>query len=602
MEITRKNFKQMLNFVTESINDADFLSVDGEFTGLDAKNGGHAMPFDTPEVRYQRVRQGTCDFLLLQFGVCTFHYNEEKSLYKARPFNFYIFPRPYSRSGPDVRFLCQSSSIEFLVSQGFDFNKAFKDGISYLTPGDEANLREALHQKHQQFSQFSSPAFVTPDGVSQGTSKGPVSIPDEQKEFIKEICEKVSDFVEKSTEDKLSLPSCNGFQRKLIYQSLRAQFLSGIHLETQTDEKKERHIVVTRIKSEEDMKRREAEKQAAEVTDLDNAVGFTKVIRTISQSGKLVVGHNMMLDLIHILHQFFYPLPESYEEFKDMSMSAFPKLLDTKLMASTSPFKDRIMNTGLSDLQKILEFKPFQKPQVEIEEKFNKYTTEKGPLHEAGYDAYLTGICFICMSNFLGTFQNPSQNIVPPSSPLIQPFINKLFLMRVHDIPYLNLAGKDLTPNRDHVFHLTFPKEWKTSDLIHLFSPFGGSQIFWLDDTSAFASLYLKEEAQKVLQNLCKSGTVYTIKTYHQYQHSESGNQALSRKRPTPSTENNVPNKKRKSLNVESITPPIPEENTENMDEPNGKDANNIKAMETESSNVKDKKKEEQMFVEPEVW
>lgn len=28
-------------------------------------------------------------------------------------------------------------------------------------------------------------------------------------------------------------------------------------------------------------------------------------------------------------------------------------------------------------------------------------------------------------------------------------------------------------PSRDHVFHLTFPKEWKFNDISHLFSPFG---------------------------------------------------------------------------------------------------------------------------------
>ncbi|OWF39732.1 Poly(A)-specific ribonuclease PARN [Mizuhopecten yessoensis] len=465
-----------------------------------------------------------------------------------------------------------------------------RNRISYLKPSDEANLREALQQKHQQFSQFSSPAFVTPDGVSQGTSKGPVTIPDEQKEFIKEISEKVSDFIEKSTDNSLKLPSCNGFQRKLIYQSLRAQFPSGIHLETQTGEKKERHVLVTRIKSEDDMKRRETEKQAAEV-------------------GKLVVGHNMMLDLIHTLHQFFYPLPESYAEFKDMSLSAFPKLLDTKLMASTSPFKERIMNTTLADLQKILEVKPFQKPQVEMPEKFTKYSVEKGPLHEAGYDAYLTGICFICMSNYLGTFQNPSEENILPSSPLIQPFINKLFLMRVQDIPYINLASQDLIPNRDHVFHLTFPRDWKTNDIANLFSPFGGSQIFWIDDKSAFASLHFKEDAQKVLQSLRKGGTVYTIRTLLQYQSSQTDGQTQSRKRSTANTENNVPNKKRKCLNVEaapfvsrSITPPIPEENTVNIDDTNGNHADSAKAMETESNNDEDKKKDDQMFVEPEVW
>ena len=28
-------------------------------------------------------------------------------------------------------------------------------------------------------------------------------------------------------------------------------------------------------------------------------------------------------------------------------------------------------------------------------------------------------------------------------------------------------------PKRDHVLHVTFPKEWKTSDLYQLFSAFG---------------------------------------------------------------------------------------------------------------------------------
>lgn len=28
-------------------------------------------------------------------------------------------------------------------------------------------------------------------------------------------------------------------------------------------------------------------------------------------------------------------------------------------------------------------------------------------------------------------------------------------------------------PNRDHIFHMTFPKEWKFNDINQLFSPFG---------------------------------------------------------------------------------------------------------------------------------
>ena len=28
-------------------------------------------------------------------------------------------------------------------------------------------------------------------------------------------------------------------------------------------------------------------------------------------------------------------------------------------------------------------------------------------------------------------------------------------------------------PDRDHIFHVKFPKEWKASDISQLFSPFG---------------------------------------------------------------------------------------------------------------------------------
>lgn len=34
---------------------------------------------------------------------------------------------------------------------------------------------------------------------------------------------------------------------------------------------------------------------------------------------------------------------------------------------------------------------------------FPSYDTASEQLHEAGYDAYITGLCFISMANFLGT-------------------------------------------------------------------------------------------------------------------------------------------------------------------------------------------------------
>ena len=49
---------------------------------------------------------------------------------------------------------------------------------------------------------------------------------------------------------------------------------------------------------------------------MDEAVGFCKVIHKISESKKIVVGHNMFLDILYTLQQFVAPLPEDYDEFK----------------------------------------------------------------------------------------------------------------------------------------------------------------------------------------------------------------------------------------------------------------------------------------------
>ena len=102
---------------------------------------------------------------------------------------------------------------------------------------------------------------------------------------------------------------------------------------------------------------------------------------------------------------------------------------------------------------------------------FKGYSTDCEQLHEAGYDAYITGVSFICMANFLGinifnyswfylkrnfklrlltglilkklqeflplipgdpsllfvgTFQNPSKAFILPGSELLEPFSNKL--------------------------------------------------------------------------------------------------------------------------------------------------------------------------------
>ena len=58
------------------------------------------------------------------------------------------------------------------------------------------------------------------------------------------------------------------------------------------------------------------ESDQVEMDNLEGTMGFTRVIQRITESGKLVVGHNMLLDVAFTLNQFAAPLPTDYLEFK----------------------------------------------------------------------------------------------------------------------------------------------------------------------------------------------------------------------------------------------------------------------------------------------
>ncbi|XP_043742663.1 poly(A)-specific ribonuclease PARN-like [Cervus elaphus] len=391
------DFQSNLHKVYQAIEEADFFAIDGEFSGISDGPSVTALTngFDTAEERYQKLKKHSMDFLLFQFGLCTFKYDYTDSKYITKSFNFYVFPKPFNRSSPDVKFVCQSSSIDFLASQGFDFNKVFRNGIPYLNQEEERQLREQYDEKRLQSNGAGALSYTSPN-----TSKCPVTIPDDQKKFIDQVV----------------------FQRKLIYQTLSWKYPKGIHVETLETEKKERYIVISKVDEEE--RRREQQKHAKEQEELNDAVGFSRVIHAIANSGKLVIGHNMLLDVMHTVHQFYCPLPADLNEFKEVTTCVFPRLLDTKLMASTQPFKDIINNTSLAELEKRLKETPFNPPKVESAEGFPSYDTASEQLHEAGYDAYITGLCFISMANYLGSFLSPPKSHVSARSKLIEPFFN----------------------------------------------------------------------------------------------------------------------------------------------------------------------------------
>jgi len=70
----------------------------------------------------------------------------------------------------------------------------------------------------------------------------------------------------------------------------------------------------------------------------------------------------MLLDVSYTVHQFIENLPDSLAEYKQLVQSSFPNLVDTKLMASTYPFRELISSSVLFDLLKTVQSDPFVLP------------------------------------------------------------------------------------------------------------------------------------------------------------------------------------------------------------------------------------------------
>lgn len=80
--------------------------------------------FDTSNERYDKLRRSVQHFIIMQIGICTFRFVQDKNKYEASRYTFYIFPKSFA--SVDNKFMCQASSLEFLCQHDFDFNKVRK--------------------------------------------------------------------------------------------------------------------------------------------------------------------------------------------------------------------------------------------------------------------------------------------------------------------------------------------------------------------------------------------------------------------------------------------------------------------------------------------
>ena len=134
-------------------------------------------------------------------------------------------------------------------------------------------------------------------------------------------------------------------------------------------------------------------------------MGFTRVIELLIKARKPIIGHNMAFDSTFIFDSYIDRLPATYVDFAKKWKQNFPEIYDTKVIAVNTPC-GQIPKTELNHLFNMCKSTKRFSNNLEFEyddeadSKFSAYL-QGGQKHDAGYDAYMTGIVFAYHAKFI---------------------------------------------------------------------------------------------------------------------------------------------------------------------------------------------------------
>ena len=517
VEVTADNFASKLPSILSAIDSAHFASFDTELSGLVLAKSSKNCVLDEAQGRYEKVRESASSFCLLQFGLSLFIWNSSKTNYTSETYAFYLFPNRNTKSSNDANFVCQISTISFLTEYNFDFNKAFYKGIPFLSFHDEKKLREG-HAKKQENSKEKS--MLEPQG--------------NDKVFVEEQCKIVQQWVVKGARGVVELSPCNSFQRLLLYQQLRSRF-NDIQISKKNADKGDiSSLQITKCTLSEAEKREEDEKDFEK--KVKEMIGFRVVIDRLVSRRIPIVGHNCLLDLCHLYAKFIGPLPERWEDFKNFFRNSFPKVVDTKYIASCT---NNIRDTGLPELTariKSISSLPLALDEGDGKEQF----------HNAGYDSLCTGRALIGLA-FLEAKTASVKNVIDSLfnggnlGTQAASALNKVFVM-LSDYPYFRLDINDDVPDRSRVFYFgppdrriegaLLPDTLSTNDIIKAAKSLIDTQktfieVIWINKASFFIILedqkhsifLLKNDAFKNALNISTNND-FTLMPYSKYSES----------------------------------------------------------------------------------
>ncbi|MEW5310647.1 MAG: hypothetical protein WDW38_002425 [Sanguina aurantia] len=287
MQITKHNFQESLPRVRSLIEAASFISWDCEMTGLFVDNNSRDHPLDSYSERYSKLLASAQQFAICQFGLSCWTWNG--AAWEASSLNFYLFP--FTSNAQDSRFLCQASSLQFLASVGFDFNRFVYDGIPYGSLQQRDRKLQALQQPEP--GKAGSNHSQRPSSTAQASQQQPPSTPPQPLNTTP--TETTAATAGQPGADSVGTSSSDSQGGPVLTHA--SQLHAQIH----------------------------------------GAAGFSAIWELMLCSGKPLVAHNPTFDLAYSLQLFQGPLPDTWPAYKallsQLLQRSGARLFDTKHLA-----------------------------------------------------------------------------------------------------------------------------------------------------------------------------------------------------------------------------------------------------------------------------
>ncbi|KIW02357.1 uncharacterized protein PV09_06179 [Verruconis gallopava] len=428
MDVDKTAFPARLLEILEALSNADFVSIDFEFSGIATKPTIRQK--QSIQERYVETKQAAEKYQILQVGLTCAILDRKKETYILQPYNLPISPVFDEDLDLERQFSFQSGAVEFLLRNGFNFNLTFENGVPYLSRDEEHEAKEKFTARDDK-NRFEDILIAESDTLTL--------------KFLEKVRCEVHEWLTRKKEDSLEIRSrtlhwrenCDAigdltsFDKRLIHQLIRNEFPSLVTISRRQsvvikalDEGREHQIrkekyrrLKKKIYSQTgfrwiiealtggslaniDLMWFAQDPETGAPRYYDSTVleaRFQRASEKLKRKRPVLVGHNCFTDLIYLYSNFLGRLPDDVSEFQQRIHELFPFVVDTKYMF-THNCGNMNPASSLDSIEESLRVQ--QKPRIKTHKEHRRYETDKMH-HEAGYDSYLTAKVAILLSTKL---------------------------------------------------------------------------------------------------------------------------------------------------------------------------------------------------------